>query len=454
MLRALSYLQMMNWRAAIGFILCSSLGPVLAATDPAADGPFPSTLLTLGIPGTQGATLTTDVYFPGTNNAVSPAAGRCPIIVLGHGFSQSKDQHVNQGRHLATRGYIVLIPNSNAASDHSRFADDLRKCIDWIEARDADTKSFFFGCVRADRVGATGHSAGGLSAILAASRDPRIRAVSPMDPVDNGGLGVTALASVAAPVAIAYSEPSSCNADGSALTLYNAALAPKRGIRIVGANHTDPQDPASALSALFCGPANSTRQALYRRYMAGWFEYHLRGDASYGPWVFNQAGGPLASELASNKITYAEAPSPLAAWRYVNFGTNVGNAAVAGDAADPEGDRLSNLEEYAFNTDPLAGNAAPIVSASLVATNGAQFLAMTFPLVTAASDITYRVEASADLQTWLPGCTYSGTIRVTATVQTTEFSRAGAGLETLVVRDNVPIPSAPHRFLRLRVTQP
>ena len=127
---------------------------------------------------------------------------------------------------------------------------------------------------------------------------------------------------------------------------------------------------------------------------------------------------------------------------------------MAGDAADPEGDRLSNLEEYAFNTDPLAGNAAPIVSASLVATNGAQFLAMTFPLVTAASDITYRVEASADLQTWLPGCTYSGTNRVTATVQTTEFSRAGAGLETLVVRDNVPIPSAPHRFLRLRVTQP
>jgi len=103
-----------------------------------------------------------------------------PLIVLGHGFSQSKDQHVNQGRHLATRGYLVLIPNSNAASDHSRYADDLRKCIDWIEARDADTNSLFFGRVRADRVGPPA-LAGGLSAILAASRDPRIRAVSPMD---------------------------------------------------------------------------------------------------------------------------------------------------------------------------------------------------------------------------------------------------------------------------------
>jgi dienelactone hydrolase len=439
---------------AVCAVWCSVPCPLRATTDPAANGPFPATRQTVSIPGTLNTTLTTDVYFPGTNGVVSPAASRCPVVVLGHSFSQSKDQHVNQGRHLATRGYLVLIPNSNAASDHGRYADDLRKCVDWIEARDADTNSLFFGRVRTDRVGATGHSAGGLSAILAASRDPRIRAVSLMDPVDSGGLGVAALVNLAAPVAITYSEPSSCNADGSALTLYNAALAPKRGMRIVGANHTDPQDPASALSALFCGAANSTRQSLYRRYMAGWFEYHLRGDASYGPWVFNQPGGPLSSDLGLSQITYAEAPAPLAAWRYVNFGTNASNGAVAGDYADPDGDMLSNIEEYAFNTDPLASNATRSVSASLVTTNGQRFLAMTFPLVTAATDITYRVEASSDLQTWLTACTYSGTNRVTATAHTTEFARTGAGLETIVVRDNTPVGAMPQRFLRLRVTQP
>jgi len=188
--------------------------------------------------------------------------------------------------------------------------------------------------------------------------------------------------------------------------------------------------------------------------MAGWFEYHLRGDASYGPWVFNQPSGPLASDLAANQITYAEAPAPLPAWRYVNFGTNATNATVAGNDADPDGDRLFNVEEYAFNTDPLTANASLIVSALLVLTNGAQFLAMTFPLVTAASDITYRIEASTDLQTWLPGCTYSGTNRVTATAHTTEFARTGAGLETIIVRDNTPVGAMPQRFLRLRVTQP
>jgi hypothetical protein len=77
-----------------------------------------------------------------------------------------------------------------------------------------------------------------------------------------------------------------------------------------------------------------------------------------------------------------------------------------------------------------------------------------FPVVSAASDITYRIEASPDLETWLPGCTYSGTNRVTATPHTTEFSRTGAGLETVVVYDNIPVETAPQRFLRLAITEP
>jgi len=242
------------------------------------------------------------------------------VIVLGHGFSQSKANHANQGLQLATRGYIVLIPNSNSSSDHSRFADDLIKCIDWMEQRNNDPGSVFYARARVDRVGVSGHSAGGLSAILAASRDSRIRAVSTMDPVDNSDLGVAALPAISAPVAITYSESSSCNANGSALLLYNAAVAPKRGIKIVGANHSDPQDPVSFTSIITCGAANSTRQTLYRRYMAGWFEYHLRNDARYGPWVFNLSGGQLAQDLQANRITFDEIRAPMAAWHRASAG--------------------------------------------------------------------------------------------------------------------------------------
>jgi hypothetical protein len=170
--------------------------------------------------------------------------------------------------------------------------------------------------------------------------------------------------------------------------------------------------------------------------------------------VFNQAGGGLASDLIQNKVTYDEAPDPLGAWRFVNFGTNASDLSLAGDGADPDGDECLNIIEYAFNTDPLAGDSAVSAGALLVRTNGQTHVAVQFPVVSAASDITYRVEASGDLQTWLPGCTYSGTNRVTATAHTTEFSRTGAGLESLIVRDNTPVASAPQRFLRLQIAKP
>ena len=153
-------------------------------------------------------------------------------------------------------------------------------------------------------------------------------------------------------------------------------------------------------------------------------------------------------------MTCAEAAASLAAWRFANFGANATNDAVAGNDANPDGDDLLNLQEYAFNTDPLASNTIHSVTASMVTTNSQCHLAVTFPLVTAASDITYRVDASADLQTWLPGCTYSGTNRLTATEHTTEFSHAGAGLETISVRDRTPLEAASQRFLRLKVTEP
>lgn len=84
----------------------------------------------------------------------------------------------------------------------------------------------------------------------------------------------------------------------------------RRGVRIVGANHTDPQDPAGVLGSITCGGALPARQALYRRYMAGWFEYFLRGDESYAPWVFRYAGGPVDEDLAAIRITY-QAAAPV-----------------------------------------------------------------------------------------------------------------------------------------------
>lgn len=436
-------------RAWLLWLALALTGGVGAATDPAANGAFTAGMQTVSIAATQGATLATDVHFPQSQpSVVDPAAGKCPVLVLGHGFFQGKANHVNHGKHLASRGYVVLIPNFAGGSDHSRNADDLSKLIDWAVAQNSDPASLFFGRLRLNRIGATGHSAGGLSAILATSRDRRIRALAPMDPVDNAGLGVAALAAVKVPVAITHSEPQSCNASGSGAVLYAAARAPRRGIKIVGANHSDAQDPTSITGVIACGSAVAARQTLYRRYVAGWFEFHLRGDASYRPYVFNVGAGPLAADLAAGRITFEEGPAPYRAWQAVNFGPDDENPAIAGDAADPDDDGIPNLLEYAQNTDPLAPSPGP--AAEVVPLGGLSYLALSFSRAESAEGVALTVQAGEDLQAWTDGSVYSTTGSVPNTAVTTEVSRTAVdGIETIRVRDNAAIGMGARRFLRL-----
>jgi hypothetical protein len=50
---------------------------------------------------------------------------------------------------------------------------------------------------------------------------------------------------------------------------------------------------------------------------------------------------------------------PLDAWRSAHFGASQTNADIAGDAADPDGDGVNNLQEYTNGTDPLKAGMAP-----------------------------------------------------------------------------------------------
>lgn len=277
-----------------------------AATDPGLAGPLTSATQNVTIPVRGGATRNTDIYYPAGAGGVDPAAGRCPVVVFGHGFSRNKDRYTDFGRHLASRGFVVAIPNFRCGiltgCDHPANADEMVDVISWLLARDGDPGSIFFGRLDTARVGTSGHSAGGLQALVAASRDARVGASAPMDPVDNNGLGVSSLPSARAAVAITYSEPSGCNAGGSSATLYAAAVAQKRGVKLVGANHCDPeQDNDFFGCALTCGAWNATRHQRYLRYVTGWFEYYLHCNASYKEWA---AGARVESDLAAGTVTY------------------------------------------------------------------------------------------------------------------------------------------------------
>lgn len=120
------------------------------------------------------------------------------------------------------------------------------------------------------------------------------------------------------------------------------------------------------------------------------------------------------------------------------------NAAISGDTADPDGDGLGNLAEFAFNKNPRVGNNPNGVPTTALVNNGGSFAnEITFPRRLFTPGITYIVETSSDLTTWTQGAT-QGALGVSD------------GITQLVTfRDNTPLSlTDPKRFIRVRVTRP
>ena len=123
----------------------------------------------------------------------------------------------------------------------------------------------------------------------------------------------------------------------------------------------------------------------------------------------------------------------LDAWEIAHFG-NANQGANAADA-DPDGDGLSNLMEYALNTDPLVSNASPLVH-DLETLAGQSYLRLTVPKNPAATNLTYTVETCGPLTAW------------SATDTVVEIDNSNQ----LIVRDKIPTHNAARRFIRLKVT--
>jgi hypothetical protein len=131
--------------------------------------------------------------------------------------------------------------------------------------------------------------------------------------------------------------------------------------------------------------------------------------------------------------------TPLQIWRDNHF-ANPSNVGAGANGFDPAGDGVPNLIKYALGLDPFT-NAVPsqFLEGTLTRTNGQVYPTLTVRRAAKAPDITYLVEVSSDLQTWLSGPAYLTTLADTPT--------------QLAVRDNAPLGATP-RFLRFRVTVP
>ena len=134
-----------------------------------------------------------------------------------------------------------------------------------------------------------------------------------------------------------------------------------------------------------------------------------------------------------------------------SFGLSGANALPT---ADPNFDGVTNLMAYALGLNPNTQNANLLPIAAIKNYAGLPFVYLTFQRSSVATDLTYYVEASADLQSWTIIATSSGGAPTTGAGFVAETGSAPNF--TVEVRDTQPVNAmtAPRRFLRLRVTTP
>ncbi len=87
-----------------------------------------------------------------------------------------------------------------------------------------------------------------------------------------------------------------------------------------------------------------------------------------------------------------------------------------------------------------------------VQVGGTNFFAVQFNRVPAATNLTHTVDTSTDLVNWNSGSSYAFTGSVTNSAVTAQVSRTGTNVETITVRDALPMATTAKNFLRVRVT--
>ncbi len=278
-------------------LVCSVLLFVLQpamAENPRYDepGPYGTAYRVEDIAGLYETMTSSRIYYPSVEGVIPPEAVPCPIVVLGHGFMMGINRYYSYAEHLASWGYVVVLPTfSNplftpehytrawCMVDAALFAGEL-----WETPGDP-----FFGKIDTGNWGFCGHSMGGGCAFLAAdtfdlenSLKVVVSFASPQTtpPVNSANLELPKLVLAGSVDQIA---PWADVRDA----MWADAPAPGAFPVITGANHGYYMDFSYWYEN--GGTATITRaeqQRIVRLYMTAYMERYLHGDDSQWNYDF------------------------------------------------------------------------------------------------------------------------------------------------------------------------
>ena len=125
--------------------------------------------------------------------------------------------------------------------------------------------------------------------------------------------------------------------------------------------------------------------------------------------------------------------------------SQLANSAISGDLAAPAGDGISNLIKYALHLNPFVNGVSGLPTESIVTLSGTIYPALAYTKVIAATDLTYTVQVSSDLQTWNSGASYTATVSAT--------NNPDGVTQSVTIRSLASISEgSPQQFIRLQIS--
>jgi fermentation-respiration switch protein FrsA (DUF1100 family) len=190
------------------------------------------------------------------------AGGKFPVVLFSHGLNGAPADYQSLLRRWAAAGFVIAAPaypNTTRGSASFNVLDvvnqpaDASYVLTALLALNSASGDPLRGHLDTARVGAAGHSAGGITTIglFTINRDNRLRAGIVLA---GNALGVgTAFAGPAAPLLFVHGERDPLVSYTSGKDVYNKAPWPKAFLTMPGENHGDPyltpSDPAFAVVA-------------------------------------------------------------------------------------------------------------------------------------------------------------------------------------------------------------
>lgn len=115
----------------------------------------------------------------GDNTIYEPAGNSpAPVLIWGNATGSPVRTYRTLHQYFADNGYLVVAANDTSTGQ----GESLIQALNWIERENSRQGSRYYGKADLSRVAISGHSQGGASAVVAAGKDSRIKALAALQP--------------------------------------------------------------------------------------------------------------------------------------------------------------------------------------------------------------------------------------------------------------------------------